>query len=49
MNKQELLAFLVKNRYIHIEEKFTGQIILTCNINQGGITDIERSIKERIK
>jgi hypothetical protein len=49
MNKQELLAFLVKNRYILIDEKFTGQITLVCNINQGGITDIERSIKERIR
>ena len=49
MNKQELLAFLLKNRYIHVDDKFTGKIILVCNVNQGGITDIKRSIEDTIK
>ena len=49
MNKQELLIYLVKNKFIELPDKFTGQVTLICNINQGGITDIEKSIKERLR
>lgn len=49
MDKQEIFKFIRKSELVSLSDKFTGQIVLTLNINQGGVTDIEKNIKERIK
>lgn len=49
MDKQELFRFVRRSELVNLSDKFTGQITITLNINQGGVTDIEKNIKERIK
>jgi len=49
MDKQEIFKFLKKSELVNLSDKFTGQITITLNVNQGGVTDIEKNIKERYK
>jgi hypothetical protein len=49
MNKQDLFKYIKNSDLVSLSDKFTGQIVLTLNINQGGVTDIEKNVKERIK
>lgn len=49
MDKQEIFKFIKRSELVSLSDKFTGQIVLTLNVNQGGVTDIERQVKERFK
>lgn len=49
MDKQEIVKFLKDREYVSVSGKFTGQIILTINLNQGGVTSINRQVTDVIK
>ncbi len=49
MDKQEIFKFIKRSELVSLSDKFTGQITIVLNVNQGGVTDIEKNIKERIK
>ena len=49
MDKKTLWFFLQKERLVSVSGGFTGQVVLTLNINQGGVTDIKRVVEDRIK
>ena len=49
MDKNIIDEFLRKIKLVNISNQFTGQVQLVLNYNQGGITSIERSVKEIFK
>lgn len=49
VDKQEVLRYLIANKFVVLPEKFTGQVTLIMNINHGGVTDIDKTVRERIK
>lgn len=49
MDKKNIYEINKKAKAIDVSESFTGQVILVFNINQGGVTNIERSVKETLK
>ena len=48
MDKKVLVDFLRQINALNVSQTFTGQVTFTINFNQGGLTGIERNVKEMI-
>lgn len=50
MDKKKAIAdFLKFSELVCLPEKFTGQVKIVVNFNQGGVCSIEREVKDILK
>lgn len=49
MDKKTIAEFLHKAKIISVPDNFTGQVTLILNYAQGGVSSIERSVKETLR
>jgi hypothetical protein len=49
MDKKTISEFLQKSKVITIPDGFTGKVTLEINYAQGGVSSVERSVKELLR